>query len=111
LDFFGLFKKLFEKLFNFKEPDVFNPDRYLDPQTGVFVPDEQVIPFSIGKRYCLGQSLAEKEFFLFFTGLMHKFEFSKVPGTNLPGYGVDEVEVKSILRTVPHFEVIIKERK
>ena len=33
------------------------------------------IPFLIGKRFCLGQTLAEKEFFLFFVGLMQKFDF------------------------------------
>ena len=83
--------------------------RFLD--RGHFVPDEKVIPFGIGKRYCLGQSLAEKEFFLFFVGLMQKFIFQTVPGTELPSYHIDKVNVKGILRTIPIYEVLLIERK
>lgn len=95
---------------HFQNPKKFDPDRFID-DSGHFVDDEQVIPFSIGKRYCLGQSLAEKEFFLFFTGLMHQFEFKKVPGTHLPPYNVDEVDVKGILRNTPPYEVLLSERQ
>ena len=56
-------------------PEVFNPSRFIDEKTQTFKTDERLIPFSIGKRYCLGQSLAEKEYFLFFVGLLQKFEF------------------------------------
>lgn len=104
---------LFHVMYNpahFKDPEVFNPQRFLDPETGHFVNDEQVIPFSIGKRYCLGQSLAEKEFFLFFSGLMQKFQFQAVPDKPLPSYHVDQVPVKGILRNTPTYEVIMKER-
>jgi hypothetical protein len=31
--------------------------------------DEHLIPFSIGKRQCLGETLARAELFLFFTGM------------------------------------------
>ena len=84
--------------------------RFLDDQ-GKYVPDERVIPFGIGKRYCLGQSLAEKEFFLFFVGLMQKFDFGSVPGTELPSYDIEKVNVKGILRNTPTYEVLLKERK
>ncbi len=94
---------------HFKNPGLFNPDRFLDDQ-GQFVNDDHVIPFSIGKRYCLGQSLAEKEFFLFFAGMMQKFEFIQVPGSTLPGYGEEDVQCKSILRNTPFYEVILKPR-
>jgi cytochrome P450 len=36
----------------------------------------QVIPFSLGRRQCLGESLAKQELFLIFVTLMQKFEFS-----------------------------------
>ena len=58
-----------------ENPEVFNPSRFIDEKTQTFKTDERLIPFSIGKRYCLGQSLAEKEYFLFFVGLLQKFEF------------------------------------
>ena len=84
--------------------------RFLDDQ-GKYVPDERVIPFGIGKRYCLGQSLAEKEFFLFFVGLMQKFDFGSVPDKELPSYDIEKVNVKGILRNTPTYEVLLKERK
>jgi cytochrome P450 len=42
------------------EPRMYNPDRFINPETGEFVPDERFIPFSIGKRACLGKLLAEQ---------------------------------------------------
>ena len=69
---------------NWPEPERFNPDRFLD-ETGKFVaPKSGFVPFSVGKRFCLGQSLAEKEFFLFFAGLMQKFEFRAPKSGSLP---------------------------
>ena len=50
------------------EPNTFNPERFL--QNGKFVPDERVVPFGMGKRICLAKSLAEKEFFVFFTSII-----------------------------------------
>ena len=104
---------LFHVMYNplrFKNPGTFNPDRFMSPE-GTFVPDEHVIPFSIGKRYCLGQSLAEKEFFLFFTGLLQKFRFESPDNEDLPSYNIDEVNVKGILRSVPPYKVKIILRK
>ena len=45
----------------------FNPDRFL-LKDGSVKKDEHLIPFSIGKRQCLGETLAKAEMFLFFTG-------------------------------------------
>lgn len=36
----------------------------------------------LGKRYCLGQSLAETTIFLYFVSVIRRFKFVKVPGTN-----------------------------
>ena len=94
----------------FKDPETFQPDRFLDEQD-YFVADERVIPFSIGKRFCLGQSLAEKEFFLFFTGLLHAFRFEHAPGKEIPPYNVNKLPIKGILRSTPTFEVVMSERK
>ena len=57
---------------HFKDPENFNPDRFIDSY-GRFINDERVIAFGIGKRSCLGQAMAEKEFFIFFTGIMQQF--------------------------------------
>lgn len=94
---------------HFKDPESFNPLRFID-EVGHYKPDERVIPFSVGKRYCMGQSLAEKEFYLFFVGIMQKFDFQPAPGSPLPGYRSDGFHPNSLLRFCPSYEVIVKKR-
>jgi len=50
----------------------FRPERFLDAE-GKCRKDEHLIPFSIGKRQCLGETLAKAELFLFFTGILQQF--------------------------------------
>ena len=93
----------------FKDPDMFIPERFIDAQ-GTFRSDERVIPFGIGKRQCLGQSLAEKQYFLFFAMFMKKLEMNPVPGEELPSYGVGEMKADSFIRTFPEFKIILSKR-
>ncbi len=61
---------------NFTEPTKFDPGRHLSLE-GKFVPHPKVIPFSLGKRRCLGESLAKMEFYVFFTTILSKFNLMK----------------------------------
>ena len=94
----------------FKNADTFDPNRFYDEDTNTFKPNERLIPFSIGRRFCLGQSLAEKEYFLFFTSLLQKFKFGMAPGLGLPPIGRDVSIMVGIIRGAPLFDVIMKER-
>jgi cytochrome P450 len=76
---------------------------------GKFVSNDKVIPFGVGKRLCLGQSLAEKEFFIFMTSLLQRFDFRHDPGSTLPSY-IDIRHPISLLRTPPSFKVILQNR-
>ena len=69
------------------DPEEFKPERFLDEEGRFKGRGPNLHPFGIGRRYCLGQSLAEKEFFLFFTGLVHTFKMERVEGECLPGKG------------------------
>ena len=94
---------------HFDHPYRFNPNRFLNPN-GEFQANEHVIPFSIGKRYCLGKSLAEKEFFLFFTGIMSRFDISRAPNESLPSYHMNDYFSATIVRTPPSFHLVLKNR-
>ncbi|XP_037830220.1 cytochrome P450 2J6 isoform X1 [Kryptolebias marmoratus] len=60
-------------------PHSFNPQHFLEPD-GKFRRREAFIPFSVGKRVCLGEQLARMELFLFFTSLLQRFKFSSPAG-------------------------------
>ncbi|CAI5639972.1 unnamed protein product [Oreochromis niloticus] len=60
-------------------PDVFNPEHFLDSE-GKFRRRDAFLPFSAGKRVCIGEPLAKMQLFLFFASLLQRFTFTPVPG-------------------------------
>ncbi len=87
----------------FPRPKQFDPERYLhkDEKTGQvkFVPHPRVIPFGLGKRRCLGETLARMELYLFFTGIVHQFDIEAAPGEEL---NADDYIVRGVLIPLPY---------
>uniref|UniRef100_A0A3P8ST11 Cytochrome P450, family 2, subfamily N, polypeptide 13 n=1 Tax=Amphiprion percula TaxID=161767 RepID=A0A3P8ST11_AMPPE len=77
---------LFDKN-EWETPKTFNPQHFLDAE-GRFVRREAFLPFSAGRRACLGEGLARTELFLFFVSLLQRFNFSTLDGVELSTEGI-----------------------
>ncbi|XP_022087523.1 cytochrome P450 2U1-like isoform X2 [Acanthaster planci] len=65
-------------------PEEFNPGRFLSKDGKTMIQHEAFIPFSQGRRSCLGEGLAKMELFLFATNLFQWFTFMLPPGAPTP---------------------------
>ena len=61
------------------EPETFKPERFLD-DSGKVIKEERFVPFGVGKRVCIGESMAKTELFIIFTRLMQMFTFHSCEG-------------------------------
>ncbi|XP_077870221.1 cytochrome P450 1A5-like [Saccoglossus kowalevskii] len=63
---------------HWEEPEKFRPERFLDTDGATLSKLDSFMPFSAGRRVCMGEALAKKELFLLFTSLFQHYTF-KVP--------------------------------
>uniref|UniRef100_UPI0037E83669 cytochrome P450 2K1-like n=1 Tax=Semicossyphus pulcher TaxID=241346 RepID=UPI0037E83669 len=75
-------------------PLTFNPSHFLDKE-GKFVKRDAFMPFSAGRRACLGEHLAKMELFIFFTSVLQRFRLTPPPGVT-----EDELDLTPILGVI-----------
>ena len=89
-----------------ENPEKFRPERFLTEDGQRVVKPANFLPFGSGQRMCLGDKLAEKEYFLFFSSLLHVFDLQLPEGNQLPSLkGVAAITV-----TPKDFDVIFVPR-
>ncbi|XP_078586162.1 cytochrome P450 2U1-like [Branchiostoma floridae x Branchiostoma japonicum] len=66
------------------DPEKFDPCRFLDADGKLVTRPESFMPFSTGRRACLGKQLAKMELFLLFSSLLQHFTFKLPEGTAEP---------------------------
>ncbi|XP_076471759.1 cytochrome P450 2B5-like [Babylonia areolata] len=65
------------------QPEVFRPERFIG-EDGKLVKVDHFLPFSLGRRVCLGESLARMELFLYLTSMVQHFRFLPPEDGQLP---------------------------
>ena len=61
------------------DPESFSPERFLDGKK-----KEQFVPYGMGKRICMGESLARNELFLFSTLILQNLKIGLAVGHEKP---------------------------
>ncbi|XP_072552005.1 cytochrome P450 1A1 [Salminus brasiliensis] len=99
-----------------KEPSLFNADRFLSADGQEFnkAEAEKVMMFGLGKRRCIGEYIGRAEVFLFLAILIQRLKFSSLPGEMLnmtPNYGLTMKHNRCMLFTAPRpgFEELCSE--
>ena len=88
----------------FPEPEVFRPERFLDEQ-GHVKPSRALMPFSVGKRSCLGEALARAELFLFVTAILQRYSMRFPDGFT---HDLSCNEVKRLIRKPTPYELVME---
>lgn len=70
-----------------KQPDVFDPDRFLNEDKTKLIKRDSFIPFAVGKRQCPGESLAQIELFMYVAYFLQRFEVCAHDGIELNDKG------------------------
>ena len=104
--FFTNVQKLLMDPEKFPQPEKYHPDRFLNLD-GNIVRNEYLVPFGIGKRICMGETLAKNEMFIFFVRMMQRLKFSILDDGNVPD---PENCIAAITRIPKPFQVKVSDR-
>ena len=66
-----------------EDPDAFLPDRWLDDQGRYVFQQNGFVPFSVGRRSCIGESFAKLELHMLTTLLLQSYTLKPAPGRRI----------------------------
>uniref|UniRef100_A0A8C0JIL8 Cytochrome P450 n=1 Tax=Chelonoidis abingdonii TaxID=106734 RepID=A0A8C0JIL8_CHEAB len=89
-----------------KDPETFAPERFLN-ENGSFRKQNAFLPFSAGKRVCLGEGLARMELFLFFTTILQHFTLSSPVDPQQLSLAP---EVSNLGKVPPRYQLCLRQR-
>lgn len=88
-----------------KDPETFDPARFLDSDGKLSAKPESWLPFSAGRRVCLGESVAKPELVLILACLLQKFKIKLPPGATV------KFESNVAFEVMPDkYEILVEER-
>ena len=90
-----------------KDPETFNPERFLDENGKLSIKPESWLPFSAGRRICLGEAVAKSELHLIFSSIFQRFKVTLPEGIS------PEMEVTGagvIIQPAP-YTIIVEDRR
>lgn len=91
------------------DPENFRPEHFMDETGTMRQHPDGFLPFSTGRRVCLGESVAKAELFLIFTWLFQNFTFRKPAGKEGEIYSnVDKTALSPLLKT---YEILVSKRE
>ncbi|KAK9882833.1 hypothetical protein WA026_023448 [Henosepilachna vigintioctopunctata] len=78
----SLYSLYYDKAY-WTDPELFRPERFID-NDGKLIFSDRLIPFSLGRRRCLGEVVARQCLFNFFTEIIRRYEITLQPGYGMP---------------------------
>uniref|UniRef100_A0A915D0F2 Uncharacterized protein n=1 Tax=Ditylenchus dipsaci TaxID=166011 RepID=A0A915D0F2_9BILA len=91
----------------FPDPDTFKPERFIDKVKNTYAPSKYLKPFGVGKRACLGESLARMELSIVFASMIQNFNFEAVDPACLPSLA----RLAGMASKPNHFKCRISQRR
>ncbi|XP_052817548.1 vitamin D 25-hydroxylase-like [Mya arenaria] len=90
-----------------QDPDLFHPERFLNEALDEVIVPKHFIPFSVGPRSCLGETIARVEIFIFLVTLVQHFKILPVK----EGFSPDMNGSLGLTWAPENFKIIIEKRK
>lgn len=91
---------------NWDEPEKFKPERFLDDDGKISAKIPSFMPFSAGRRVCLGESIAKVNLFVVFACFLQRYSLSMPPGETA---NFEEKEQPLLIEARP-YNIIMKKR-